>query len=140
MKKYPGSISRPIKDVGDLITVDHCSFYDNGVNYALNGNTVSLVVRDIATAFLGMCTHCQSKTIADTVSSLQRFSGYAVAKRFYADNADGLISAARFLKIPHEASQQGIPRTNCIINARFRTRSPVLAICWLPRGYQAIVG
>jgi hypothetical protein len=36
-------------------------------------------------------------------------------KRFYSDTADELIAAARFLNVPHEASQQGVPQTNAII-------------------------
>ena len=36
-------------------------------------------------------------------------------KRSYSDNAEELIAAARELMIPHEASQQGMPETNGII-------------------------
>ena len=36
-------------------------------------------------------------------------------ERFYSDNADELVSAARYLNVAHEASQQGVPQTNGII-------------------------
>ena len=46
----------------------------------------------------------------ETVSAVQSFVGDDHVKRFYSDNADELVNASRFLGIPHEASQQGMPR------------------------------
>jgi transposase InsO family protein len=60
-------------------------------------------------------TTVDSKNTESTVEALQSFVGDATIKRFYSDNADELVSAARFLNITHEASQQGIPQTNGII-------------------------
>ena len=31
--------------------MDHCSFYDHGMTYALNNDVVALVARDVATTF-----------------------------------------------------------------------------------------
>ena len=41
--------------------------------------------------------------------ALKSFVGDSKIRRFYSDNADELIGAAR---VPHEVSQQGVPRTN----------------------------
>ena len=51
LRKYAGAFSRPVSTFGDTITMDHCSFYDPGMMYALNGKVVALVVRDVATTF-----------------------------------------------------------------------------------------
>ena len=79
-------------------------------------NAVSLVVRDVATTF-GMVYPVARKTSEETVTALQMFIGDQMphVKRLYSDNADELVAAARFLNVPHEASQQGIPQTNAII-------------------------
>jgi hypothetical protein len=95
--------------------MDHCSFYDHGMQYALNGNVISLVVRDVHTKY-GAVYPATSTSTSSTVEALQRFIGGAKVKRFYSDNADALIAAARELTIPHEASQQGMPETNGIID------------------------
>ena len=72
---------------------------------------MALVASDVATTF-GYVYPCQSKDTDDTVASLQMFIGDSAVKSFYSDNADDLMSVARFLSIPREASQQGLPQTN----------------------------
>ena len=47
--------------------------------------------------------------------ALRSFVGDSKMKRLYSDNADELIGAARNLGAPREASQQGMPQTNGII-------------------------
>ena len=47
--------------------------------------------------------------------ALRSFIGDSKVKRLYTDNADELIGVARSLGAPHEASQQGTPQTNGII-------------------------
>ena len=42
-----GAFSRPLKHLGDIITMDHYSFYDAGMQYSLNGNVVALAARDV---------------------------------------------------------------------------------------------
>ena len=51
IKLYAGAFSRPVSTFGDIITMDHCSFYDQGMMYALSGKVVALVVRDVANKF-----------------------------------------------------------------------------------------
>ena len=68
MRKYSGSVSRPVKAFGDIITTDHCSFYDHGAKYALSGNTVALVVRDVATT-CGYVYPYQSKDTENTAAA-----------------------------------------------------------------------
>ena len=114
LQKYKGAFSKATKGFGDIITMDHCSFYDHGMQYALNGNVISLVVRDVHTKY-GAVYPAASKSTSSTVEALQRYIGDAKGKRFYSDNADELVAAARELSIPHEASQQGMPETNGII-------------------------
>jgi len=114
LRKYSVACSRPLKIFGDVVTMDLCSFCDHGMKYALNGSVVALVVRDVATTF-GAVYPAPSKDTQETVSALQNFIGDDHVKRFYSDNADELISASRFLGVPHEASQQGMPQTNGII-------------------------
>ena len=92
----------------------HCFFYDHGMKYALSGCVVALVVRGVATIF-GAVYLAPSNDTEETVSALQKLIGDDHVKRFYSDNADELISASRFLGVPHEASQQGMPLTNGII-------------------------
>ena len=113
-RKYKGASSRDTKAVGDIVTMDHCSLYDSGMQYALNGNVISLVVRDVHTKF-GAVYPANTKTSSSTVEALQRFIGNDKLKRFYSDNAEELIAVARELTIPREASQQGMPETNGII-------------------------
>ena len=57
LRTYAGALSRPLKQFGDIITMDHCSFYDAGAQYALNGNTVALVVRGVYSTFWS-CLSC----------------------------------------------------------------------------------
>ena len=114
LRKYAGAFSRPTTKFGDIVTMDHCSFYDGGMQYSLNGKVISLVARDIHTTF-GSVYPADSKSTENTIEALQSFVGDSPVKRFYSDNADELISAARHLKVAHEASQQGIPQTNGII-------------------------
>ena len=119
--------------------MDHCSFYDGGMQYSLNGKVVSLVVRDIHTTF-GSVYPTESKSTEETVAALQSFIGDEPVKRLYSDNVDELISAARYLNIAHEASQQGIPQTNGIIERDVQdmltgTRTLLVAVglpgfCW----------
>ena len=113
LRKYAGAFSRPVKVFGDIVTMDRCSLYTMTLKYALSNNVVALVVRDVAT--FGFVYPSPAKDTEETVSSLQRFIGDDHVKRIYSDNADELINAARFLGIPHEASQQGMPQTNGII-------------------------
>ena len=108
--------SRPVKSFGDIVTMDHCSSYDHGMKYALNNNVIALVVRDVATTF-GFVYPAPTKDNDETVSALQRFIGDAHVKRIYSDNADERINAARFLGIPRETSQQGMPQTDGIIES-----------------------
>ena len=82
--------------------------------YALNGKVVALVVRDVATTF-GSVYPSHSAGTEEPVAALQHFVGYAHVKRSYSDSVDVLINAARRLHAPHEASQQGVPQTNGII-------------------------
>ena len=84
------------------------------MQYALSGNIVALVVRGVHTGY-GAVYPSSSKNNSSTVETRQRFIGDSRMKRIYSDNADELIAAARELGIPHEASQQGMPETNGII-------------------------
>ena len=94
--------------------MDHCSLYDHGMHYALNGNVISLVVRDVHTKY-GAVYPANNKSTPSIVEAMQRFIGDSKVKRFYSDNADDLVAVARELVVPHEASQQGMPETNGII-------------------------
>ena len=94
--------------------MDHCSFYDAGMQYSLNGNVVALVVRDVYPPF-GAVYPASSKNTDGTTMALRSFVGDAKVERFYSGNPDELIGAARCLGVPHEASQQGMPQTNGII-------------------------
>ena len=51
LRTYAGALSKPLKHFGGVITMDHCSVYDAGMQYALSGNTVALVVRDVCSTF-----------------------------------------------------------------------------------------
>ena len=52
--------------------MDNCSFYGNGVTYALAGNVGALVVRVAATTF-GRVFPSQTKDAEETVTALQMF-------------------------------------------------------------------
>ena len=75
---------------------------------------MALVVRDVATT-VGSVHPSHSKDTEEAEAALQQFIGDAQVKRFYSDNAGELVNAARFLNVPHEASQQGMPQANGII-------------------------
>ena len=110
LKKHSGSFSRPIKDYGDIISMGPFCGNGHGKKRALSGSAVALVVRDVATTF--ECVYpAHPKPSEDTVSSLQMFIGNAAVHIFYSDDVDELISAPRFLNIPHE----GVPHTNGIV-------------------------
>ena len=100
--------------MGDIIPMDHCSLYDAGMQYALSGNTVALVVRGVYSTF-GAVYPAPSKNMGEATMALRSFIGDSKVRRFYSDNADELIGAARNLGVPHEASQQGMPQTNGVI-------------------------
>jgi Zn-dependent alcohol dehydrogenase len=114
LRKYAGAFSRPTTKFGDNITLDHCSFYDHGVQYALSGNVVALVVRGVHAGF-GSVYPSSSKSTSSTVEALQRSIGDSQVKHIYSVNADELIAASREMGTPHEASQQGMPETNGLI-------------------------
>jgi hypothetical protein len=103
LRKYAGAFSRPLQHFGGIIIMDHCSFYDAGVQYALNGNTVALVVRDVYSTF-GAVYPARTKNMEEATMALKSSVGDATAKRFYSDNAGELIGVARNLGVPHEAS------------------------------------
>ena len=69
LRKYKGAFSRETKSFGDIVTMDHCSFHDNGMQYALNGNVISLVVRDVHTKF-GAVYPANNKTSSSTAEAL----------------------------------------------------------------------
>jgi hypothetical protein len=75
------------------------------MQYARNGKVISLVVRDIHTT-VGSVYPADSKSTEHMVEALELFVGDAPVKRFYSDNADELVPAARYLNIAHEASQR----------------------------------
>ena len=81
--------------------MDHCSVYDAGMQYALNGNTVALVVRDVHMTF-GAVYPAPSKNMDETTMALRSFVGDSKVKRFCSDNADELIGTARNLGFPME--------------------------------------
>ena len=56
-------------ELGDIITMDHCSFYDHVMKYALSGDAVALVVRYAATTFGYVCPR-QSKDTDNAVAAL----------------------------------------------------------------------
>ena len=114
LRKYAGAFSRPLKRFGDIITMDHCSFYDAGMQYAMSGNTAALVVRDVYSTF-GAVYPASSKSMGDTTMALRSFIGDSKVKRFYSDNADEFNGVARNLEVPHGASQQGMPHTSGIL-------------------------
>ena len=72
LRKYAGAFSRPLKQFGDITPMDHCSFYDAGRQYALNGNTVALVVRDVYSTF-GSVYPASSKNMEETTMALRSF-------------------------------------------------------------------
>ena len=94
LRKYQGAFSRKLSVFGDHIAADHCSFYDHGMQYALSGNVVALVVRDVHTGF-GAVYPSSSKGTSSTVEALQRLIADSKVKRLYSDNADELIAASR---------------------------------------------
>jgi hypothetical protein len=69
------------------------------MQYALNGNTVALVVRDVYSTFGAVCP-APSKNMEETTMTLRSFVGDTMVKRFYSDNADERIGAARSLGAP----------------------------------------
>jgi hypothetical protein len=84
------------------------------MQYALIGNVISLVVRGVHTKH-GAAYPANNKSASSIAEALQRFIGDSNVKRFYSDNADEIVVVARELLVPHEASQQGMPETNGII-------------------------
>ena len=81
LRTCKGAFSRATKNFGDIITMDHCSFYDHGMQYALKDNVISLVVRDVHTKY-GAVYPATSNSASSTVEALQRFIGDAKVKRF----------------------------------------------------------
>ena len=114
LRKYAGAFSRPLKQFGDIVAMDHCSFYDVGVQHVLSGNIVALVVRGVCSTF-GAVYPAPSKNMGEATMALRSLIGDSKLRRFYSGSADELIGAARNLGVPHEASQQGMPQTNGIV-------------------------
>ena len=71
-------------------------------------------MRDVDSTF-GAVYPAPSKSMDEATMALRSFIGDSKVRRFYSDNADEPIGAARNLGAPHEASQQGMPQTNGII-------------------------
>ena len=42
LRKYAGAFSRPTTQFGDIFTMDHCSFYDGGMQYSLSGKVIAI--------------------------------------------------------------------------------------------------
>ena len=79
-RTYAGAFARPTTKLGDIITMDRCSFYDGGMQYSLSGKVVSLVLRDIHTTF-GSVYPADSKSTEETVTALQSLIGDEPVKR-----------------------------------------------------------
>ena len=63
------------------------------MQYALSGNVIALVVRDVRTGY-GAVYPSSSKATSSTVEALQRLIGDSKIERIYSDNADELVAAA----------------------------------------------
>ena len=113
-RKCARAYSRPLKRCGDINAMDHCSLDDAGVQYALSGNTAALVVRDVYSTF-GAVYPTSARSMDEATMASRSLVGDSKVNRFYSDNADELIGVARNLGAPHEASQQGMPQANGIL-------------------------
>ena len=98
-RKHAGAFSRPLKHFGGIVTMDRCSSYDAGVQYAMSGNTVALVVRDVYSTF-GAVYPAASKNMGEATMALRSFTGDSTTHWFYSDNAGELIGRARNLGVP----------------------------------------
>ena len=94
--------------------MDHCSDFDAGVQYILSGNTTALVTRDVY-SIVGYACPSNTKNTDSVITAMLRFAGADLVSSIYPDKVDELIAAARYLRIPSEASQLGIQQTNGII-------------------------
>ena len=74
LRKYTGALSRPLKQFGDLVAMDHRSFYDAGMQRSLNGNVVALVVRDVYSTLGAVCP-APSTSIDESTMALKSFVG-----------------------------------------------------------------
>ena len=123
-----------------MLTMGLCAFCDHGVEYALSNNVVALVARGVATTF-GSVYPSPTKDTDETLAALKTFNGGSPARRIYSGNADELMSAARFLSIPHEAPRQGMPQANGIIGRAVQDMvSGGLERRWWQRGCRATFG
>ena len=76
LRTYAGAFSRPLKQFGDIVAMGHCSYFDAGTQYALNGNVVALVVRDVHSTFGAVYPASFKNTDAATMA-LRSFAGDA---------------------------------------------------------------
>ena len=125
LKKYAGACARLVEVFGDIIVMDHCSFHDQGMNYALSGHVIALVARGMATTF-GSVFPPHTKGTEEIATALRSFIGDARVKRFSPDLADELCNPARYLTAPHKASQQGM----AFLNGKFKTWVRGRGPCW----------
>ena len=101
---------------GDTITADYLfvdrHFEDAGVGVNING----LVMLDVATLYLDYGPS-ESQDTNTTEMNLRCFAGDVKVRRFYSDNDDVLIAAARNLKCKHEFSKPHDPQSNGLIES-----------------------
>ena len=107
-----GDIFTPVKNCGDIVTMDHCSLHDGGRQRPLNGAAVALAARDMS-SYVGPVCPSTSTSVDHSTMALRACIGDSPVQRLISDHEDELMLAARNLGAPHEAPQQAMPRTTC---------------------------
>ena len=82
----------------------------------IGDNTNGLVILDVATRYLH-CEASESRDIETTEINLLCFAGDVKVRRFYSDNDDALIAAARNLKWKHDFSKPHDLQSNGLIES-----------------------
>ena len=112
-RKSLRKLQRQVKSFGDVITcghVDMTTLHNDG----LAGDTDALVLLDVATRFLGVVS-VDNKSAEATEFAIRYFLADQPARRAYSDNAGNIKKAMADLKIVHEFSLPGIPKSNGLV-------------------------
>ena len=89
---------------GDTITADVFFFERHTDDVGIGDHVNGLVILDVATRYFD-CEASESRDAGTTEMNLRCFAGNVKVRRFYSDNDEALIAAARNLKWKHDFSK-----------------------------------
>ena len=111
------ALQRELDHFGHILSMDHTHMLDKEFEPGVFGYKDCFEIMDLYTRF-GYGYPVKTKDVNETEKCLKDFIVAETVGQVYSDCHESIIGAVENLKIPHELSQPGVPRNNCIIENR----------------------